>query len=801
MKLPKIFKYSNSIAHHLTWRVVGTITIIFTVICTLIFFTIWAVGFGMLSLLYKTGIDLSNEKVNNLFSAVEIALANNKPEVEVSMASNGNEFYAVKHLLELNPNIVGAAVAYNPDCEPRKGQTFAPYAYRDGDTIKTKQLNSSDYDYLNQEWYKKPLEIGEGVWSEPYTDEGGGEIPMTTYSLPLKNSKGEICAIQTADIALDQIADLIQHVDSVNNEDYHMGFGEGGHSCSFIVTQNGSFVAHSNKEYVMKSNIYDFFKNIKDIRDGHGSEKGEIVENILSSQSGMLSYSDSTDRVYMIVSSPIKHTGWVMCVIVPMRDIAIPINVFVTTCALIMLIGLLIVVFICMRAIHRITKPLRQFVDSVDEIAKGNLKAELPVVKTKDEMLKLRNSFELMQHSLVDHIEETKIVNEEKGRMESELHIARNIQMSMIPKLFPAFPDRTDIDVFAQLTPAREVGGDLYDFHIRDEKLFFCIGDVSGKGVPAALIMAVTHTLFQTAVAHESNPVKILGGINDISCGEDDSSMFTTLFVGVLDLPTGRLRYCNAGHNNPILIEESDIEVLPSDPNVPVGIIRNWKYTMQEVVIAPQTTIFLYTDGLTEAENINHEQFEEERIYEVARQTGGQPRVLIEKMTKAVGQFVGNAEHSDDLTMLAIMYTKLQEQDARLQRSITLTNDIEQIPLLAAFVEEVCEELDFDMEVTMNMNLAIEEAVVNVMDYAYPADKKGEIKIEAKANSVRLKFIISDWGIPFDPTSKEEVDTTLSVEERPIGGLGIHLVRHIMDSINYERIEGKNVLTLRKKLV
>ena len=776
----------------------GTITIIFTVICTLIFFTIWAVGFGMLSLLYKTNIDLSNEKINNVFSAVEIALSNNKPEVEVSMSSNRDEFYAVKHLLELNPNIVGAAVAYNPDCEPRKGQVFAPYAYREGDTIKTKQLNTTDYNYLNKEWFKKPLETGEGWWSEPYTDKGGGEISMTTYSLPLKNSKGEICAIQTADIALDQINELIQVVDSINNEDYYFGINDSGNSCSFIVTQNGTFVAHSNKEYAKDGNINDFFKNIHSVR---GSGKGELVEQILSKKSNMLSYSDSTNRAYMIVSSPIKHTGWVMCVVVPMKEIAVPINVFVTTCALIMLIGLIFVVLICMRSIHRITKPLRKFVDSVDEIAKGNLKAELPVIKTKDEMLKLRNSFEMMQHSLVDHIEETKVVNEEKGRMESELHIARNIQMSMVPKKFPAFPDRTDIDIFAQLTPAREVGGDLYDFYVRDEKLFFCIGDVSGKGVPAALIMAVTQALFRTGVIHESNPAKIVGGINDIASGDDDSSMFATFFVGVLDLPTGRLRYSNAGHNNPILIDGSDIEVLPCDPNVPVGILKNWKYTTQEVVIAPQTTIFLYTDGLTEAENDILEQFEEERIYEVARQTGGQPQVLIEKMTAAVDQFVGNAEQSDDLTMLAIMYTKLQEQDARLQRSITLTNDIEQIPLLAEFVEEVCEALDFDMDVTMNMNLAIEEAVVNVMDYAYPADTKGEIKVEAKVNSVRLKFVISDWGMPFDPTSKEEVDTTLSVEERPIGGLGIHLVRQIMDSINYERIDGKNVLTLRKKLV
>ena len=151
--------------------------------------------------------------------------------------------------------------------------------------------------------------------------------------------------------------------------------------------------------------------------------------------------------------------------------------------------------------------------------------------------------------------------------------------------------------------------------------------------------------------------------------------------------------------------------------------------------------------------------------------------------------------------MLAIQYTKPQENDVRLQRSITLPNDIEKVPLLAAFVDEVCEIVGFDMSTTMSLNLALEEAVVNVMSYAYPAGTTGNVNIEAIANDKRLKFIISDWGTAFDPTAEKEVDTTLSAEDRPIGGLGIHLVRHIMDSINYERIDGMNVLTLRKKLV
>lgn len=224
-----------------------------------------------------------------------------------------------------------------------------------------------------------------------------------------------------------------------------------------------------------------------------------------------------------------------------------------------------------------------------------------------------------------------------------------------------------------------------------------------------------------------------------------------------------------------------------------------WKFTAQETTIDPYTTIFLYTDGLTEAENKDHAQFQEKRIFEVINKTQNVPQTLIEAMTNAVHDFVGDAEQSDDLTMLAIQYNHMQA-DIKYQRSLTLPNDVQAVPQLAAFVDVVCEAVGFDMGTAMKMNLAIEEAVVNVMNYAYPVGVKGTVNIDAKASDEWVKFIISDSGVPFDPTARAEVDTTLSAEDRGIGGLGIHLIRQIMDSINYEREDGHNVLTLIKKI-
>ena len=346
------------------------------------------------------------------------------------------------------------------------------------------------------------------------------------------------------------------------------------------------------------------------------------------------------------------------------------------------------------------------------------------------------------------------------------------------------------------------MGGDLFDFYFRDEKLFFCIGDVSGKGVSASLFMAVTRSVFRTVSAHESMPDRIMTTINKTMADMNKTHMFVTLFVGVLDLPTGRLHYCNAGHDAPLLVG-AGIGEIPCDANIPIGFKPKWKYTLQEIKIFTNTTILLFTDGLTEAMDADENQFEMERVNEVASKALSQqqqePQQLIGMMTEAVHEFVGDAEQSDDLTMMAIQYIK-QQHDVIMRKSIVLANDTKEVPKLTAFVDEVCETVGFDEMTTMQIKVAIEEGVVNVMNYAYPPGQRGDVTIEAALNDVRLKFTIMDSGKPFDPTVQADVDTSLPAKQRRIGGLGIHLMRQIMDSINYERMGALNVLTLRKKL-
>ena len=313
--------------------------------------------------------------------------------------------------------------------------------------------------------------------------------------------------------------------------------------------------------------------------------------------------------------------------------------------------------------------------------------------------------------------------------------------------------------------------------------------------------MAVTRSTFRTVSAHESMPDRIVTTMNKTIADMNKRNLFVTLFVGVLDLPTGRLYYSNAGHDAPLLVG-AGVGELPCDSNIPVGFMPQWQYTLQEITIFSGTTILLFTDGLTEAMDSDYAQFSMERVNDVAiaalENQQREPRQLIEQMTKAVHRFVGDAEQSDDLTMMAIQYIK-EQSNVLMRKNIVLANDTKELPRLTAFTEEVCEAVGLSSEETAQVKVAIEEAVVNVMYYAYPTGKRGDVTIEAASNEMRLKVTIIDSGKPFDPTAYAPIDTTLSAKERKVGGLGIHIMRQNMDSINYERMDNLNVLTLRKK--
>ena len=728
-------------------------------------------------------LDNTSMRVSAILNRAEVATVMTEWLVMRHPDTPDSMFVYSKGILLHNPDLDGCSIAFEPYHFKEKGRYFSAYSQQEGDTIITIQEGNDEYEYFYMDWYQQCHLLDRPCWTEPFCDNNPNgvfsENIIASYCRPLKDKEGKLIGTIATDISLGWLSSTILAVKPYPN------------SYSLMIGRGGTFFVHPDTTKLFYQTIFtETLENPDTARTalGHAMQRGE---------EGMKHMTVDGEDCYVFYK-PLGQTGWSMAIVCPENDIFSGINRLHSAIMTIVIIGLLLMLCIFIQIITHELRPLRRLATEAETIASGNFDAPLPDFQRTDEIGQLSQSFGNMQHSLVQYIDELKKTTAQKASLDSELHVAKNIQMSMLPKVYPPYPERDDIDIYGQLVSAKEVGGDLFDFFIRDEKLFFCIGDVSGKGVPAALVMAVTRATFRTTAAHEAMPDRIVTEMNEAMAKSNESLMFVTLFIGVLDMLTGRMRYCNAGHDVPILIG-SGSGLLPCDPNIPIGIMGGWKFTLQEATIDPGTTIFLYTDGLTEAEDAEHNQFREQRVFDVIHQSPNAPKQLIEAMTEAVHRFVGNAEQSDDLTMLALQY-KRHQPDIHYQRSITLPNDVQTIPKLAGFIDTVCEAAGFDMGMCMKMNLAIEEAVVNVMNYAYPKGVKGTVSIDATISDKGLKFVISDNGKPFDPTAKAEVDTTLSAEERGIGGLGIHLIRQIMDSINYEYVGGRNILTLLKKL-
>lgn len=471
---------------------------------------------------------------------------------------------------------------------------------------------------------------------------------------------------------------------------------------------------------------------------------------------------------------------------------------------IIFIVGLTSLFVFCTWAIYQMVRPLRHFTESAISIAEGNLDAPLPAIHSEDELLQLRNSFEHMQHALKQHISDLQATTASKERLQSELKIAHDIQMGMIPT---AFPQRQDLDLFASMTPAKEVGGDLYDFIIEGDELFFIIGDVAGKGVPASLYMAVTRTLFRNLAGNYQSAANIVREMNHAIASTNDSYIFVTVFVGVLDMKTHYLTYCNAAHNAPVMITaEGECSLLEVETNLPIGVEDRYNYNEQQVDFPPGSALLLYTDGLTEAMYFSNDGsrklFGEQRVlHDVEKNCKASAIEVIDFLKQHVSVFADGTEQSDDLTMLFLRHGIAQEPGVAPSRRLIMKNEMTEVSRLRTFFFSVCREYDIDDETAKTLNLALEEWVANVINYAYPKGMRGHVEVTADVIDDVLTLVIKDHGAAFDPTQHAEIDIDAELDERAIGGLGIHLVRSIMDTVEYQRTsDGYNRLVLTKQL-
>ena len=642
----------KSFSHRLTLHIVIALTVVLvTIIAGTTYLASRFTG-PLIEAYFEHLADIENESIEKMLHDVQVAVHNSIDEVAEDMSQPDSVFAALTSKLQLNPQgILGFGVGFVPNYYPEKGVWFEPYAMWLDGRIFTIQNGSAEYDYFTHEWYVEGKKHDEGYWSNGYYFEMGGErVLICTYAKPFYDETGRMAGVYAGDLSLDMLHDYLLSKDLKANTEGLIKVPrklEGNPRQwvrSVIVDKKGYFISHPDKGRILRDNFYK----------GIGQKTDTIADRVVSEM--MAGKKGSAELVVdgepsTVFYSPLEKTGWSLVVILPKFRYYIVVFGACILLSLCLLTGLLAVYIICRVTIRRSTRPLQILASSADEVAKGNFYAPLPDIRHQDEIGLLRDSFGNMQHSLRQYIEELKTTTAQKTAIESELSIARDIQNSMIPC---DFPHLEGLEMYGSMTPAKEVGGDLYEFFVRDNYLYFCIGDVAGKGVPAALVMTNTCGAFHLLAESESEPIRIVSRMNDMLSRDNSMTIFVTFFAGVLDLNTGHLRYCNAGHIAPIV----DGNPLPVESNLPIGAIPDWNYTTQEADIAPGSTIFLYTDGLDEAENAECQRFGKKRILEVMQTASQQPRPLIERMTQAVGEFVGDTEQSDDLTMLAIQWKK-----------------------------------------------------------------------------------------------------------------------------------------------
>lgn len=579
------------------------------------------------------------------------------------------------------------------------------------------------------------------------------------------------------------------------------------HSFCILLDANGHYLLHPDSSLT----VYDkdsatiakrptIFQRARLTND---TALDSLGRKMLNGERGMMEILKGKDYS-MAVYRPLQPTDWSVALVCSRLDVFASLIHIVWFAGIAVALGVLMMFVLCVIAIRRITKPLDQLTQSTSEISRGNLHVEMPELKREDEMWQLRESFVHMQQSLREHIDQLTQTTAANERIKSELSIANNIQQSMMPKTHQPLPDRSDIDIYASLVPAKEVGGDLFDYYLYHNKLCFIVGDVSGKGIPAALYMAMTMRVFRIACRHHINSAhEIAEAMGRTLAENNESDMFITAFIGVLDLETNKLGYCNAGHNQPLMVyPDGHCSLLQSESNIPLGILEHFDYEGDSMDFLVGTKMLVYTDGLTEAENPQKKQFgEEQLIHTVEDLTFLSSREIVTTLDSKVRHFANGAEQSDDLTILCI-----SKQAPK--RTLFITNEMSEVTKLKQFMEGAAREFGIPDDIQLSLNLAVEEAVVNVINYAYPKGTEGDIEInitnspipDLSESSTEVIFTIIDEGVPFDPTTHDEADTTSELEERQIGGLGIHLIRNIMDRVEYQRDGNSNKLTMTKIL-
>jgi len=582
------------------------------------------------------------DKIDNELSAAQQIPEDLSYVLEYTTPTKEEIDNLLKNIVKNNEQIYGALVAFEPYIMDKSKYYFTSYFYEEPKGITHyADIGTEEYNYFKKEWYTLPKELNKGVWTEPYFEKKVG-MNIVAYSRPFyKTINGEriFCGVVLCEISIDTLRKYVEDIKLCQT-----GF-------AFLLSSKGIYLAHRNKEYVIKESIFSLAKKY------NHPEYMTLVEKMINRETGITEcYSISLQKESIISYTPLAFTGWLLAIVVPKDEIFSELSSITLELFLMGLFGyFLSLVFIIIFA-KKITFPLVKLTNATDKIGKGDFETKIPNISSTDEIGILSRAFCSMQENLVKYITSLKETTAAKEKIEQELSIAREIQQSLLPHKFPLLKQ---ISLYATLIPAKEVGGDLYDFFLIDEKHFcFAIGDVSENGVPAALFMAVAKTLLRAKIGTMMDPAKVLDAMNKDLCEENESGMFVTFFLGILNIETGVLKYCNAGHPPPLIhTANKGFYFHTEDVHPPLGITADVNYVGNKLELLLEDILFLYTDGVTEAMNIDNVQFSEERLIDVLDKNKDEMvSDIINNIKTAVGQYASGMVQSDDITMLILKY-------------------------------------------------------------------------------------------------------------------------------------------------
>ncbi len=465
------------------------------------------------------------------------------------------------------------------------------------------------------------------------------------------------------------------------------------------------------------------------------------------------------------------------------QDLTMYITVFTEIIIFVLLFGLIYYM------INRlVVQNIQKVVSGLKRISNGNLETKIEVRTTKE--------FNYLSNDINKTVDTLKYyIDEANSRIDKELALAKEIQHSALPNVFLPFPDHKEFDIYASMNTAKEVGGDFYDFYLLDTThLALVIADVSDKGIPAALFMMRAKAIIKSLMESGKTITTVLKEANDKLCENNDKGMFVTAWLGVIDLTSGKLTYASAGHTHPLISNNGTFNYLNEKHSFILGGLPNMKYTEYELTMEKNSILYLYTDGVTEAVNSDNKLFGEEKLQQLInsiKPTSMQE--LCEEILQNIENFASGACQADDITMLAFKYN-----------GISKLNELEiasKIPNIDEVTTFVCNKIPEEKlpKIKASICIALDEIISNICKFAYKDNEEGKIKITVDVKNDGVSISFTDTGVPFNPLLMKEVDTTLSLEARPIGGLGIYLVKKMMDNVKYEYCNDANIFTIFKK--